>query len=248
MSKKLITAAAAATLGAIALSTQAVAGVTATGGVVSSYIFRGAEAGGASAFAQVDYAHDSGLSAGVWAIDAVGNLQVDGDGDGIISSPSDVDAIAGQEFDLYVAYTHEFSDDLSASIGYTSYQYTGNGYSNGEVNVGVSFQKFALAYDMGEYDHSDIDLGDDTGNSHASLSYAHNENWTFTVGQVDPLDADAVEDDGWAYLDMTVAGEVSDVDAALSIGFVDQDDLSLADDGYITLSVSKTFDGLGLGM
>lgn len=240
MSKKLITAAAAATLGAMALSTTAFAGVSATGGFTSEYIFRGLPSGPAAAFASVDWANDSGLAVGVWAID-----QADGQAEG-----------DGQEFDVYASYTFEASDDLSLSLGYTSYQYTADKGSFGEVNLGVAFNKFSLAVDLGSSDDGDgmsAIAGDDIDSQHIAVSYAHNDYWTFTLGQTDPNTDDDLggEDDGWMYLDATVAGEVSDVDVAMSAGFVDEEDLvefntGSTMSGYITLTVSKTFDGLGL--
>lgn len=245
MSKKLITAAAAATLGAMALSTQAVAGVSGTIGVTSEYMFRGFQAGatGGAAFASVDYAHDSGLAVGIWGIDNAGH----GSYDNLLQY---VWEQGGQEFDLYASYTFEASDDLSLSIGYTSYQYTNDDGSISEVNASVTFQKFTLAYDSGSTDDGDGDswfIGDDLDTEHMAFSYAHNDVWTFTLGQTDP-DGDT-DDDEVMYLDIQVAGEISEVDVAFNLIAVDEGDAYDEWDGVesaMVVTVSKTFEGLGL--
>ena len=86
----------------------------------------------------------------------------------------------------------------------------------------------------------------DTEYSHYAVSYAHNDTYSLTVGQVDPDTDDASEDDEWTYAEVTAAGEVSELDVALSVGHVETGDAVGNLGGYMVLSVSKTFDGLGL--
>lgn len=84
--------------GATVLSPAAMAVTTAHVGVFSEYVFRGITAnGGAAVQGGIDYIHDSGLLAGVWATNA--------------------NNFGGSEFDLYAGYLHKFSDTVMFDIG-----------------------------------------------------------------------------------------------------------------------------------
>jgi len=88
--------------GATLLSPTAMAVTTAHVGVFSEYVFRGITAnGGAAVQGGIDYMHNSGLLAGVWATNA--------------------NNFGGSEFDLYAGYLHKFSDTVMADIGVLYY-------------------------------------------------------------------------------------------------------------------------------
>lgn len=222
MSKKLVSAVVAATLGAAALSTPVMAEVTATAGLVSDYYFRGANLGDGGANASIDWANDSGVSVGAWAID-----DQDGGNDGL-------------EVDLYASYGHDFNDDVSASIGLARYEYTGmRSNFETEVNLGISFQDYSLAVDVGESDPNDEAGTDATDYLHVAASWS-GEVYGVTVGQGDP-DTDA-DDDEYQYAEVSASGEVSGLDMSISAGKTTNDVLYDTDGGYIVLSASKTFD------
>lgn len=238
MSKKLISAIAAATIGASALSMPVLAEVTSTAGVMSDYVFRGASAGKSAAFGSADWSNDSGVTAGIWAVDNAGGSD-------------------GGEFDLYVAYGQE-GDSFDWSVGLTRYEYTANTLNTTELNLGLAMGQFALNVDLNQTDTSSSTNVDASDGTHFALTYDHNDVYDFTVGQVDnnTEDDEATvmnfvtggangEDDGWTYIQATASGQVSDVDVSLTLGGVMEQD-NANQDGYMTLTASKTFDGLGL--
>jgi len=227
MSKKLISAVAAATLGASAIATPAFAEVTATAGVMSDYVFRGASSNVSAANGSVDWASDNGLSAGVWAID-----DANGQNDGL-------------EFDVYAAYGMDM-DSFSWSLGYTSYQYTYDSVSQNEVNVGLAAGDFSLAVDIGNQADDVVAARDDIDYQHVGLSWAANDVYTLSVGNVDPNTDSLADDDTWTYFEVTAGGEIAEVDVSMTLGHVEEDDLVGSVRGYMVLSASKTFDDLGL--
>src|SRR5690606_18872112 len=166
MSKKLISAVAAASLGVAALSTAPVsADVSATAGFLSDYVFRGDPLGEGSANGSLDYANDSGFSAGVWVAD-----------DGLAGS--------GMEFDIYAGYGMDM-DSWSWSIGATTYQYTYATTSETEVNLGLGFGSFGIGADIGKLEDS-ADSTVDVDFQHIYLSYAVNDIYSITVANMDP--------------------------------------------------------------
>lgn len=230
MSKKLITAVAAATLGAVAFTAPAMAEVSATGGLVSQYVFRGNVLGDAAANGSLDYTN-SGFTVGVWAID---------DGS---ASPEAED---GLEVDAYLSYGGDINDDASYSIGLTRYEYTGNGLTNfeQEANLSVSFKGFSLGADIGEGDPnvSGVDAEDYT---HISLAWAPSDTYSLMVASFD------ADDDGagtyftrgdYEYAEATAAGTVAELDVSFTVGVSSDDLVGNSDDGYMVLSASKSFD------
>ena len=223
MSKKLTAAIAAATLGVVALATPVSADVGATAGFVSDYYFRGANLGDGGANASIDWvAGDSGFSAGIWAIDdqAAGN--------------------DGLEYDIYASYAQE-TDSFDWSVGLTRYEYTYGTNFEQEVNLGLGIGDFGLAADIGSADPNTT--GSDTVDyRHIALSWAANDIYALLVGNVDP-DTDT-DDDDYNYVEVSAAGEVSDLDVSMTLGTVSLE--NTATSGYMVLRVSKSFDGLGL--
>ena len=85
---------AVATLCALGASGAASAAVTGNAGVFSEYVFRGVAAeGGAAVQGGIDYFHDSGFLAGIWA--------------------SNTALFGGSELDVYAGYLHHFSETVS---------------------------------------------------------------------------------------------------------------------------------------
>jgi uncharacterized protein (TIGR02001 family) len=102
-------------LAAAALSLTAMAAnaeITGTIGAVSDYDFRGVSLSAKDPALQgsIDYAHDSGLYAGVWGSNIDYGDDVDGD----------------LEVDLYVGFANQINDDLGYDIGVVYYAYPGS--------------------------------------------------------------------------------------------------------------------------
>ncbi len=238
MSKKLIAAAAAATMGLSALSTPALAEVTATAGFVSDYYFRGNNLGDGGANGSIDWANDSGFSAGVWAIDDAA-----GGNDGL-------------EYDIYAAYGAE-TDSFDWSVGFTRYEYTYATNFEQEVNLGLGMGDFGLGIDIGQADPN-VSGQDATDYRHVALSYAANDVYSITLANADP-DTDT-DDDEYNYIEVSAAGEVNGFDVSMTLGTRSDGDATKAavDDpttpeseaytassGYLVLGISKSFDSLG---
>jgi uncharacterized protein (TIGR02001 family) len=222
MSKRLITAVAAATLGVSALSTPAMAEVSATAGFVSDYYFRGSNLGDGGANGSFDWANDSGFSAGVWAID-----DRNGSNDGL-------------EYDIYGGYAAETDSSFSWSVGLARYEYTYASNFEQEVNLGLGMGDFGLAVDIGQAD-SGISGDDATDYNHYAVSWAANDVYGLTLGNMDP-DTDT-DDDDYNYVEVSASGEVSELDVSMTLGTVSLEGVETS--GYLVLSVSKTFDSLG---
>ena len=115
---------------AVALaSATAVAEVSMTVGMVSDYVYRGAELGDAGAYTSIDYA-SGGFYAGVWAI-------------------SDAYTADSIEYDIYAGYDTEIGG-VSLGLGYTAYEYTGTGDSESELTLSAGMGPISLSYSDGE--------------------------------------------------------------------------------------------------
>jgi uncharacterized protein (TIGR02001 family) len=127
MNKKTILAAALVTTAAFPAVSMAEA--SANVGWVSEYIFRGVFQEDSSAYAGIDYAHDSGFYLGTWGAD-VG---------------------LGLETDLYFGYTG--GEDFTYKVGFTGYYYTDDfDDTYQEINLGIGYGIFALDVAIGEWD------------------------------------------------------------------------------------------------
>lgn len=202
-----------ATAGAI-MAAQTVSAKEFAGGEVSGsaavsnvYLFRGFDvgAGAAGVSGSLDYSHETGLYAGVWATSQ-------GAGSGI-------------ETDLYLGYAVEI-EGLTVDINVTNYIYPSDtaaapdgvdnlgdfseiiltlGYSTDDM--GFSFQYadnvagdngyvyYALGAEYGDFSATyGVNSPDDTGATidldiaHLDLTYAHNENLSFTVSKIVDVD------------------------------------------------------------
>lgn len=138
-------------LGGLATTQLVVADVSYNVGYVSEYYFRGILQKNSSASAGIDY-EENGFYIGAWAADV---------GDGV-------------EIDGYLGYGIETEAGVSASLGYTTYQYTGDTfddeYNEGNLNLGYGI--FSLEYSKGtcgcfgaesDYDFLGLNLSFDNG-------------------------------------------------------------------------------------
>ena len=116
-----------------------VEGLSGNAGVVSQYFFRGiAQTDTASASAGLDF-ESGNFSIGTWAADVQDGLEID----------------------FYGAYGFETEAGLGLSVGFTTYQYTGDFDSAyNEVNLGLSYGIFSLGYNVGTHEE-DKGLGID---------------------------------------------------------------------------------------
>jgi uncharacterized protein (TIGR02001 family) len=197
---------AAAVAGAAVVSTPAFAGVSATAGVASLYLWRGQNLGGGTPVVSgsLDYGHDSGIFAGVWG--------------------SSGDTTNGHEIDLYAGYGYS-SDAMSFKVTAYDYTYPRGALQGALQEVVLSFGASGAFVDvivgMGDFEEANyVDFGytmdkitgkvgmmmaDDTmctpaaiaaglscNYTHVDVTYAYNKNLSFTVSGV----ADA--DDGAA--------------------------------------------------
>lgn len=188
----------------LATTTAASAEVTGSFDVASKYLFRGldADAGNANVSGSIDYSHDSGAYAGIWASSTAG---------------------AGEQ-DYYVGYAGE-AGDFGYDVAYIDYNYqdtAGTGKESDtdleELYIGLSFNDFsfdtymgvgslghntnsaitertidnnnnyyAFGYSMDQvsvtYGMTDNDL-DQTDYTHLDVSYAINDNLTFTASKI----------------------------------------------------------------
>lgn len=134
MKKSLLSIALTSALATSAMFSTAVSanveGLSANAAVVSQYFFRGiAQTATASASAGVDY-ENGNFSIGTWAADVQ---------DGI-------------EIDIYGGYGNELDNGLGYSLGFTSYQYTGDFDSAyNEVNLSLSYSYFSVSYNIGKH-------------------------------------------------------------------------------------------------
>lgn len=120
----------AALLGGISLS--AAAEVSGRVGLGSDYVWRGISQTGnqAALTGELEYAHDSGVYAGVWA----GNVDF-GPGD-----PS-------LEVDIYAGYARELASGLNYDVGVVHYEYPGaNDLETQEYSLGLGYSNANLAW------------------------------------------------------------------------------------------------------
>lgn len=221
--KKISTVLAAGFLAANAMPVVAESSLTANGGFVSEYYYRGVSLGDAALNGGVDY-ENSGFSVGIWAID---------DGDEGEEGPSN-----GLEYDIYGAYGFE-AGGVGISVGFTNYRYTYTSDEEFEINLGLSYGAFSFDYAAGD-DKNDDSGDDDYDYDFFALGWG-GEVFGVTVGQ---YDNDI--DDEYKYVEVSASGELSGFDVTALIGTQFDAESGGSDvndlDGYMVLSVSKSFD------
>lgn len=187
---------AAAVAGTAVLSTPATAEVSATANVANIYLWRGLDLGMGSpqVAGSLDYAHESGLFAGVWGSSA---------GPG---TETDLYAGWGKTFGdfgvkvTYISYTYPMDTDanfdeisLNATFkGFFVDYFAGTGETgsnaapadnkNNYVDIGYTYDKYTIKYGMTQNDAADSDY------THVDATYAYNDNLSFTLSGV--IDSD----------------------------------------------------------
>lgn len=202
---------AAAIAGSLLWSSYASAAgsITTNIGVVSEYHFRGVQqTSDASASAGLNYSN-GGFYAGTWAADVSDGLEVD----------------------FFGGYNFNLTDKLSGSLGFTTYQYTGDFDSEyNEVNLGLSYGMLSANYAIGTRG-DDADLGiveTDYTFLSVTLSYQGFYGTFGTYG--DETDGEYFEA-GWSTT-------ISEFNVGVSTIFSGSD---LSDDETIYFSIGKTF-------
>jgi len=181
----------------------------------TSYLYRGQDQGASGLISgAIDYSHDSGIYAGLWAAGAG----------------------ATPEYDLYAGFAMD-AGDLSVDVGAVTYVYPGSveddGVTEGDVApldgveayVNVGFMGASLSYNMGlesledstyialgyEIENISITYGmsdDDAGTkySHVDLGIALSDDFSLTLSQsMDDSDAgNEVNEDMQAVLTFTI--------------------------------------------
>lgn len=209
-----VSALAAVAFATLGYSQVATAGWSANVGLVSEYHFRGIQqTSDASASAGVDYESGS-FYAGAWTADV---------GDGL-------------EVDLYGGFGFDLTEEVSASVGFTTYQYTGDFDSEyNEVNLGLSFGMFSVEYSIGEHS-ADASAGIDTDSDYTFLGLTVEKNGFYgTYGSHgDDFDGD--------YFEVGYGTEIGGFDAGVSFIFASDDLTGAGSDENIYFSLSKGFD------
>lgn len=195
-------AASAFSVGSIATTAYAEGEVSASAAVSNMYLWRGLDLGDGAAAVSGDLVYSvSGAYAGVW-----------------ISSG---DTGLGQEYDLFAGYAMDITDDVSVDISVWNYNYSDLGVRDdtiGELteivlslsayganisildNVagGSGYIYYTLGYGSGDFSatfgsHS---FDNDSANmSHLDISYAYNDNLSFTVSKIVDEEVEGTYDD-----------------------------------------------------
>ncbi len=138
--------------------------------IVSDYIFRGMSQTGTNPALQggFDFAHASGLYAGVWA----SSISILSDaGTGITN--------AGTEFDTYAGYKGN-AGPIAYDVGYLRYNYPGNYGANTKANTDEVYAALTYSFLTAKYSYS---LGDTFGVSKAKGSSYAELKASYTVGE-----------------------------------------------------------------
>jgi uncharacterized protein (TIGR02001 family) len=206
---------------AIALATAMTAGLAATAttqaevsasaDLANMYLWHGQNLsanGGAVVSGSLDYSHQSGLYAGVWGTSG--------------------DTATGTEYDLYVGFAGA-AGDFGYDVAYASYLYPGNTNDdvndNAEVSLGFSYAGASLSF----LKNTDTDVNGDylfttlgyemdkfgfvlgnasntegkyfaTDYTHVDVTFAYNDNISFTASQIVDQDVDDSFDDSTLFV------------------------------------------------
>ena len=185
--KTVLAASVAATMAAgLAAPSIAVAEISGTAGVSNMYFWRGVDLteGNAQVFGSLDYAHSTGLYAGVWGSSEIG----------------------GSEYDLYAGYAGSLGD-FSYYIAYVDYNYPNSStYTQDEyrdfqeVILNLGFAGFSAAgyFGVGDYGRGDDSV--DNEDNYYTLGYSYDK-YGVTVGTWD-FEAD---DSNYTHVDLSYA-------------------------------------------
>lgn len=171
--------------------------------IANMYLWRGQDvsAGGAVLSGGVDYSHESGAYASLWA--STGNS---------LGSSVAADLTPGYEFDVILGYGGE-AGDLGYDISYWRIAYPQASGSYGEeLIIGLSFMGvdfsyvdnldsdsdygyYTLGYSMDKYSIMyGADITDDAEYSHVDFSYAATDELSFTISKASDDTAGVAED------------------------------------------------------
>jgi uncharacterized protein (TIGR02001 family) len=195
----------------LALAGTAQADLSANLGYMSEYHFRGILQKVSSTSGGLDY-ESGGLYVGTWAADVGDGLEVDG----------------------YFGYGADVGD-VSLSIGYTGYFYTGDfDETYQEINLGAGFGMLSLDVAVGEYDgdFDSITPGDQDQYTFVSLTLEH-EGFYGTLGAFSQ-DADG------EYLELGYGTTVAEIDLGVAAIYASEE-LALVGEGILDDTVSLVF-------
>ena len=179
-------------------------------GYVSEYYYRGFLQKNSSASAGADY-ESGGFYAGVWSADVGEGLEVDG----------------------YFGYGADIGD-LSVSVGFTGYYYTGSfDDTYEEINTNFGYGPVSLEYSAGSYDGSFCEDTICQDYSFTALSADLGSGFAATYGSFG-------QDAAGAYFELGYGTTVSDIDIGVSVIFPD-DDIATEDGEALVLSIGKSF-------
>ncbi len=130
------------------VSLSSYAEISATASLKSNYVWHGQPLSDSAVVeGSIDYAHESGLYAGLWT---ASYTSVDKD-------PNSTDvgtSSATNEIDYYLGYDYSFNDDFSAGVLFTRFTYTtpdAQDYTEMSANLAYKFLTFTYSY-YAEYD------------------------------------------------------------------------------------------------
>lgn len=222
--------------GLLAAPMLANAEISANVALTSDYVWRGVSQTLEDPAIQggFDYAHDSGLAAGVWAsnVDFYETGDIDDDG-------------ADMELDLYASYGGEFGNGIGYSVGLIYYMYpeTDPGVDIDwlEFNAGLSYGPVSFAIN---YTSDFINSGDDA--IYYSLGGEHEINGFTLAAAVGYYDLSDTGADPDGYVDWKLGVSTSFVGLDWDLSYTDtngdgEDLFGDLADGRAVLTVSKSF-------
>ena len=198
----------------LAASGMAQAQWSANAGFASEYHFRGILQKSSSGSAGIDY-ETGGFYVGSWAADVGDGLEVDG----------------------YFGYGTEVGD-VSLSIGYTGYFYTGDfDETYQEINLGGGYGILSVDVAIGQYDGDFDPIA--AGNQQDYTYYALTLEKDGFYGKYAGFSQDA----SGSYFEAGYGFSVAELDLGLSVLFADED-LSITGDSNESLifTIGKSFD------
>jgi len=202
-------------LSAIFAASMAQAEVSFNAAATSNYVWRGdTQTADASAVqGGVDYAHESGLAAGVWTSSIAGDTEVD----------------------YYASFGGE-TGALSYEVGAILYDYNADALDFTEAYVSVGFMDASLTYYKKVNDNDDNDDTDDA--SYVSLGYGLSlaEDLSLDLAAGQTLDVDKSDDDADKY-DVLVSLTKSTPEFDFTLSWTKKED---AETGF-QVGVSKGF-------
>lgn len=204
---------------------MAVEGLSANVGVVSDYYFRGVQqTSSASANGGIDYEHESGFYAGMWAADVEGQS----------GNPA-----PGIEIDTYLGFAGEVGV-IGYSVGVTHYGYTGDfDTSYDEVNLGAGYGPVSLEIASGSHEAAVSGDADDDY-TFAAISYGAGP-FTAKYGAFGG-------DWGGSYIEVGLSTEIAGAEAGITVINGNPDDnftgtgTNTTDGTGLIFSLSKSFD------